>query len=241
MVGRLKSIATVAIVGGLMALAALGLWAWARGHPGDTPWTPIDLTRPPGVFTAAKLSRLRDTAGACVARLDAAGVRFAAVPARGGERCGYADGVRLTAGGSMTLAFAPARPVTSCPVAAGLAVWHWNGLQAAARTALGARVVTVEHFGTHSCRRTNGRDSGPWSEHATANAIDVAGFVLDDGRRISVARDWDGGDDAARFLHAARDAACDSFTTVLSPYYNAAHRDHLHLDLARRSVGSACR
>jgi hypothetical protein len=68
------------------------------------------------------------------------------------------------------------------------------------------------------------------SRHATAEAWDVAGFVLADGRRIRVARDWKGRSREARFLHELRDGACLYFDGVLSPDYNAAHRDHLHLD-----------
>jgi hypothetical protein len=33
-----------------------------------------------------------------------------------------------------------------------------------------------------------------------------------------------------------RRGACDSFTTVLGPGYDANHRDHFHLDLMRRGV-----
>ena len=69
------------------------------------------------------------------------------------------------------------------------------------------------------------------------------GFELADGRRISVLRDWQGRPQDAAFLRAARDAACRVFSTVLSPDYNAAHRDHLHLDTANRGPGGwrACR
>ena len=239
--GRLKSVATFAILAGLAVLAGLALWAWARGHPGEVPWTPLDLTQPPGVFTAGKISRLRDTPGECEAQLSRAGVRFTSLSANNGPQCGYRDGVRLSGVGSMPIRFAPTGLSTSCPVAAGLAVWNWNGLQAAARATLGSPVVTIEHFGSFACRRVNGGNQGPWSEHATANALDVAGFVLADGRQIRVLRDWSGGGGAARFLHQAHNTACASFTTVLSPDYNEAHRDHLHLDMARRSGSGLCR
>ena len=86
-----------------------------------------------------------------------------------------------------------------------------------------------------------GRDDGPWSEHATGNAIDIAGFELKDGRVISILQDWDGEEARARFLRVARDEACDLFGTVLSPDYNAAHRDHFHLDQQDRAFGGACR
>ncbi|MET0248315.1 MAG: extensin family protein, partial [Sphingobium sp.] len=94
-----------------------------------------------------------------------------------------------------------------------------------------------------SCRRLYGRSEGDFSEHATANAIDIAAFTLADGRRISVVTDWTGEGKDAAFLRAVRDGACDLFSTVLSPDYNAAHRDHLHLDQAERGArgGRACR
>ena len=57
-------------------------------------------------------------------------------------------------------------------------------------------------------------------------------------------RDWGGegaeGDEAA-FLRRVRDGACGIFGTVLSPDYNEAHRDHLHLDQAARGWGGFCR
>ena len=72
------------------------------------------------------------------------------------------------------------------------------------------------------------------------DVIDIAGFVLADGTRISVLRDWPGEGDKARFLRTVRDGACDGFATVLSPDYNAAHADHFHLDMSPRWRG-VCR
>ena len=57
-------------------------------------------------------------------------------------------------------------------------------------------------------------------------------------------RDWDSADARkAAFLRDIRDGACGMFTTVLSPDYNAAHRDHFHLDQANRGMMGwrACR
>jgi hypothetical protein len=114
---------------------------------------------------------------------------------------------------------------------------------------LGSRVTGLEHYGTNNCRRIGGGRDGNWSEHATGNAIDIAAFKLADGRRIVVRRDWaqpeaDGvADSEAMFLRQVRDAACQEFATVLSPDYNAAHADHLHLDQAPRGAAawSFCR
>lgn len=233
------------IVGaGLAVSLCFILWAVLRGRPQDLPWTPLDLGQPIGLFTGRKLTGLTDDFPACRAALDDAGVNYTVLPPRTGEaQCGYADGVRLTSGGSRQIDFAPADLGMACPVAAALAMWEWNVVQPAAARLLGSRVTSIEHFGSYSCRRLYGRDQGSWSEHATADAVDIAGFRLADGSRITVARDWTGDDAEARFLHAVRDGACDLFATTLSPDYNQAHHDHLHLDQAERGAmgGRACR
>lgn len=236
------------IVGGAVALvllliAALILYAFARGRPQDLPWTPLDLSAPVGIFTGRKLTGLTDDPAKCRSLLTAAGVEYTALPPRGDAQCGYADGVRFGSGGSRTIAYRPADLGTSCPVAAALAVWEWNVVQPAAERLLGTRVERIEHFGSYNCRRLYGRDSGAWSEHATADAVDIAGFRLADGRRITIAGDWTGDDEEARFLREVRNGACDLFATTLSPDYNAAHRDHLHLDQAERGAMGwrACR
>ena len=209
-------------------------WALLRGRPQDLPWTPLDLSAPVGLFTGSKIASLGDEPALCRALLTRAGVRYTALPPRrDGPQCGYRDGVRLSTGGSRRIAFAPRDLGVACPVAAALAMWEWNVVAPAAQAHFGSPVVQIEHFGSYNCRRMYGRADGGWSEHATADAIDVAGFRLSDGTRITVARDWR---DAKRgaFLREVRDGACKLFATTLSPDYNAAHADHLHLDQANR-------
>jgi hypothetical protein len=219
----------------LAAFLALLAWGYARNHPEDMPWTPLDLSQPVGPFTGRKLAGLGGEGAHCRDLLTRAGIRFTALPARDdGEQCGYDDAVRLIAGGALPLRFRPADVGMSCPVAAGLALWDWNIVQPAALRRFGQRVAAIEHFGSYNCRRMYGRSGGSWSEHARANALDVAGFRLEDGTRISVAADWKGAGAKGRFLHEVRDGACWLFATTLSPDYNAAHRDHLHLDQAGR-------
>ena len=121
-----------------------------------------------------------------------------------------------------------------------LEAWRTKSVEPAAIEIFGSGLERIEHLGAYSCRRTYGSEDGPWSEHATANAIDIAAFVLEDGRRISLASGWDGVGDEARFLRKVHDAACDWFATVLSPDYNAAHADHFHLDQDERWMG-VCR
>lgn len=228
----------------LFGFAAFLAWGYARNHPEDLPWTELDLARPVGAFTGRKLAALAGDGAKCRALLSRAGIRHVALPPRGARaQCGYEDAVRFGRGGALALAWRPADLAASCPVAAGLALWEWHVVQPAALRHFGVKVAAVEHFGSYSCRRLYGRPQGAWSEHASANAIDIAAFRLADGRRIGVAADWSGGGAEGRFLRDVRDGACRLFATTLSPDYNAAHRDHLHLDQAKRgAIGwRACR
>ena len=225
----------------LLAVAAFFGWReyqrLLREEPERFPWTPLSLSDPIGPYTGRKLADLGDEPARCEALLGAIGDADRPAPPRDGpEVCGYGDGMRLRPEDNSSLRYAPSGLVTSCPVAAALVLWERDVVQPAALRLFGKRVETVDHFGSYSCRRLYGRSEGPWSEHATADAVDIAGFRLADGRRISVLEDWNGGDREAAFLRAVRDGACDLFATVLSPDYNAAHANHLHLDQAQRGA-----
>lgn len=224
----------------VMTLLALGLGfaghSWLRDNPGHNPWAPLDLRDPPGWATAGKFASLRDDPAQCRAILTRSDIAFSSLGPVGEGPCRREDRTVLSG-----FPLAPERPPTSCAVAAALSVWLEQGIQPVARRILGQEVARIEHLGSFSCRRLYGNDEGPWSEHATGNAIDIAGFILADGQRVSVLRDWPGNSDEALFLRRARDTACDSFATVLSPEYNAAHADHLHLDQQARGFGGVCR
>jgi len=237
---RIVVTVTVAMI--LLAAALLGLAA-LRGRPGDVPWVGLDLADPIGWFTGRKLAALYGDFPHCRALLDRAGVRYSALPSRADGSCGYDDAVRFVPGGARAIRFVPPSVGIACPVAAAIAKWEWDVVQPAAWRRLGARVVAIEHLGGYNCRRLYGRPSGDWSEHAHANALDVAAFRLADGRRVAVVKDWTGGGAKAAFLRDVRDGGCRLFATVLSPDYNAAHRDHLHLDQAPRGAlgWRACR
>ena len=198
-------------------------------------WTSLDLDDPVGRATAAKLAALRRAPARCAALLADVGHadRFAP-PVRHSASCGYADGMRLLPEDGPSIRFDPAAPVTSCAMAASLLLWERDFVRAAAERHFGQRVTAIHHFGSYSCRRLYGRAEGPFSEHATANAFDVAGFTLAGGETVSVLRDWPSGGPRAAFLREVRDGACRLFATTLSPDYNAAHVNHLHLDQARR-------
>lgn len=234
---RLRRVVATFLVLGLVLLGGLLLFGHARRHPEDMPWTKLDLTRPVGAFTGRKLADLADEGPRCRALLERAGVRFTALaPRSGGGQCGYADAVRFVPGGALGIGYRPADLGTNCAVAAGLALWEWHVVQPAAHRHFGQSVDWIEHFGSYACRRLYGRDAGAWSEHARANAVDVAAFRLADGARISVVGDWEAEGPRGAFLREVRDGACDLFATVLSPDYNEAHRDHFHFDQAERGA-----
>ncbi len=213
-------------------LTLLLVYALPRFPPEDLPWTPLDLDASIGAATGAKIAALPGPA--CRGLLTEAGIAYRSLPDTHRGSCGLRDGVTWAAGGRRTLRYRPAAPPLACPLAAALVVWEREVVMPAAQRRLGASVVGIDHYGSYACRRLYGRATGDWSEHATARAIDIAAFRLRGGRRISVARDWTGSGPAARFLHDVRDGACHVFATTLSPDYNAAHRDHLHLDEAAR-------
>ena len=219
--------------------------AWLHDHPQQDPWAPLALRDPEGWATARKLAALRGDTAQCRAFLERSGITATALAPAGEGSCRRADRKLLAAPARLNVALRPSGAQATCTIDAGLAWWLTHGVQPAAEAALGSRVTGIQHLGTSNCRRIGGGEEGNWSEHATGNAIDIAGFTLADGRRISVLKDWDAegtSPAASAFLHMVRDSACTSFATVLSPDYNAAHANHLHLDQAKRSGGwSACR
>jgi len=125
----------------------------------------------------------------------------------------------------------------TCQLAANFAAWARYGVQPAARAILGTEIVRIETFGTYNCRPIAGL--GKLSEHAHSNAIDVAAFVMADGRKISVEQGWNGDRETRQFLKVIHASACKRFNTVLSPDYNAAHRNHFHFDMGGK--GGFCR
>ncbi|MET0365220.1 MAG: extensin family protein [Sphingobium sp.] len=231
------------LIGAIATAAALGIRDYGRRHPQDVPWTSLNLSDPIGRFTGRKLSALTSEPRQCLALLRRADVRFTPLPDRAEGQCGYRDGVRLRAGGAMQVGWRPADLGVACPVAAALDLWNRDVVQPAAKRHLGTTVARIETFGSYNCRRLYGRGSGDWSEHATADAVDIAGFRLTDGRRITIQSDWTGQPSRTAFLREVRDGACSLFSTVLSPDYNRAHADHLHLDQAERGATGwrACR
>jgi hypothetical protein len=167
----------------------------------------------------------------CLAKLSAQQAVFTPIEDRYyGSACSTVGSVKLAAlnTDNATVSLSGLGPVT-CGMATPFAAWARYGVDRAALQILGSRVVKIETFGSYSCRNVAGTNRR--SGHASANAIDVSGFVLGDGRRITVLEDWNGGTpEERRFLRTVHDSACKRFGTTLGPGYNAAHANHLHLE-----------
>jgi hypothetical protein len=173
----------------------------------------------------------------CISALSKAQVRFTPVPDQTfGAGCSQLGSVRLSTialtdapRGYNELAVSNIGPVR-CELAQRFAGWAQFGVARAAEQMLGSPLVKIETMGSYSCRTIAG--SAKLSQHAHANAIDIAAFVLADGRRISVKQGWAGSNQERAFLRTIHASACKRFGTVLGPDYNAAHQDHLHVDMS---------
>ncbi len=125
----------------------------------------------------------------------------------------------------------------ACPLVSALDRWVAEGVQPAAMRWFGSPVVEIKQISSYSCREMVGSGTSTVSEHAFGNALDVAGFTLADGRKVTVKDGWHGTSEEQGFLHDVQLSACDMFTTVLAPGYNIYHYNHIHVDLMRRRPG----
>jgi hypothetical protein len=157
---------------------------------------------------------------------------YSQAPAQQPPRLGPAQGNPVTAVGPVAI-----KPTATlaCPIVSELDRWFADSVQPSAMRWFGARVVEIKQISAYSCRGMNGNPSAHISEHAFGNALDVAAFVLADGRRISVKDGWRGMPEEQGFLRDVQSGACAHFTTVLAPGSNVYHYDHIHVDLMRRA------
>ena len=196
----------------------------------DQPWAPLNLDGDPGLFQRWKVRALGLDRDICFAALDSSGARASRMSDHEHSgACHIRARVRLAGLSNATMA-----PVeTRCAIAARIYLWERQVVQPAARELLGNPVKRINHFSSFSCRamRTSRGTSSRMSQHATANAFDIAGFVLADGRQITLLKHWKGNGAEAKFLRRVRDGLCDWFNVTLSPDYNALHADHFHVDM----------
>jgi hypothetical protein len=221
-----RTILTVLLLAPLALLGAY-LSGLVTLPPRWDPRAPLDFRAEPNLMMQWKLARMRFRPESCFEAFEASGIAPQRLPDAATETsCPLVNTMRLQ-GESAVLS--PARPMVTCPVAAAWLLFERHALQPAAAAHFNSRVTVVRHLGTYACRNVYGRAVGRLSQHASANAIDIAGFSLANGREVRLVRDWGEGEDGA-FLRDLRDGACRFFGAVLGPDYNPAHRDHFHLE-----------
>ena len=213
----------------LLALGVGALFRFGLVPSVLNPLPAVDLGQPNPWLIDWRLAALRYNPDLCRRVLVAPHIEaqpIADSPIRDG--CGWINAVRMSTAGGVRAGF----DKLTCEAAAALALWLEHDLQRVAQEHFGQRVTAVQSFGTFSCRNIIGNPIWKaWrSQHATANAIDIGGFTLADGRRIGVRGQWRGDGVEARFLRAAHGSACRYFRVVLGPDFNAAHHDHFHFD-----------
>ena len=189
-----------------------------------------------------------DVRATCDDDLKAAGITFkpaalpVVTPKKSKITCG-APQVVLYRGSPAKIAYQPS-VMTTCTMALALARFE-TILQDEAMTAFGKRVVKIHHIGTYACREMAAYP-GWVSEHSYANAIDLTDFVLEDGRTIDVLKYFkpqaaDATKKEGSFLRVIAQRAFEeeTFSSVLTPFFDKLHANHFHLDMARfRSDGT---
>ncbi len=194
------------------------------------PWIPINLNEEINFLTSYKISHLRKDYAHCQKALKTAEVKFTPRQGRKAGQCYLENQINL----EQSL-YPYSTPVSAqCAVIAALILWEKQIVAQAASTYLNSAVKRIHHYGIFSCR--NIRGSSRRSQHASANAIDISGFTLANGRRISVQNHWNENTSEGRFFKEIRDGACKIFSGVLGPDYNQLHADHFHFDLGRYSI-----
>jgi hypothetical protein len=184
-------------------------------------------------------SETEDTAQedeACLSRLRDAGVRFEipTMPVAARTACTIQVPVRIksitTRARALTEVRLPEGPVVSCEFAERLSTWLGHLVAPMITGVMSTDLRAVRTGPGYECRNRNGAAVGKLSAHALGKAIDISGFELSSGKLIPVKPD---GDETMRnVVDAVRTAACGWFTTVLGPGSDAAHTDHLHVDIA---------
>jgi hypothetical protein len=202
--------------------------------PEHSPWRALKVEHPIGLATHLKLRSLAANPVQCRELLREAGIKLSnAQPLQERSGCSMNDVIRIEDGMGPYLPII--RPFMTCPMVVGQLLWERQIIAPAAKRFLAAELKAVEHLGTYNCRRQYGKETGPISQHAHANAFDISGFLVTN-RRINIETDWATGGAESDFLKAVHSGACKIFSVALGPNHNAAHKNHFHFDMGSGSV-----
>lgn len=174
---------------------------------------------------------------ACRTDLKTLGVIFEEAPVvNDGKACGIDKPVLLKSlSGGVTV---EPEATVRCDTARQLARWMDGSVKPALEAAMPGETITLlSQASAYVCKNRNGAEEGKISEHAFGNALDIAGFTLKSGKTITIRPADREPTLEGAFQRAITEAACLYFTTVLDPGSDAAHQNHLHLDVKERRGG----
>lgn len=104
--------------------------------------------------------------------------------------CGAPAPIELSSiGTNPSVAIIPPAKVT-CGIAASLSAWSDTVLQPVALAHLGENITQIRNVASYVCRNRYNAPNKRISEHARANALDMAAFKTSSGNWISVLKDW---------------------------------------------------
>lgn len=199
--------------------------------PEYLPWTPLDLQVSPNYLTSYKFAKLVSDPSLCRKALETSQAEFEFLPDRKAGSCELKNLVALRKS-----LYPYSSPVNaSCAMSAALILWEREILGPLTKRYFSSDVRRIEQLGVFACRNVR-NSSSRISQHATANAIDISGFVLKNGRVVNISRDWGRESVEGRFLKELRDKSCHLFRSVLGPDYNSLHKDHFHFDFGRYRI-----
>nr|WP_249427524.1 extensin family protein [Enterobacter asburiae] len=209
----------------ILTIATLG-YRWLP--PYYNPFTPLTLDDPPGRITQYKLRRL--TPEACASLLLQVNqrdlIRTQPVADSGGA-CPLNNVVRVRDFGPVGL---NSSFLASCPLALSSALFISQQARPLTKRYTGSELARIDHLGSFACRNIYHRPDARRSEHATAEALDIAAFRLANGERVTVLNGWKAAT-TQPWLKAMLAASCGYYGNGLGPEYNAAHANHFHLGM----------
>ena len=142
--------------------------------------------------------------------------------------CGVEDPVAITSVGGVRLSQAA---TVDCSIAKALDRW----VEEVAQPAFNGNLVEMRVAAHYSCRSRNNVKGAKISEHGKGRAIDIAAFVLSNGKVLTVAENYN------KLLRRIYKAGCGYFMTTLGPGSDGYHEDHFHFDTSARQGGAYCR
>jgi hypothetical protein len=167
---------------------------------------------------------------ACLERLKTLGVRFETRTPVQENACGI-EGPVLVSSLPDEVAVSPAS-LMACTAAESLARWSREVVSVEAEKHFQTKPTKILIGTSYQCR--NQRSGEKLSEHAFGNGLDIMGFEFAKHAPLTIGTHGDDSPEAA-FQLGVRKGACPIFTTVLGPGSDAAHGDHLHVDMRKRN------